>query len=307
MNYDNSATALFHPELQAPLLTNNFPASEHALCAELSRLAYWRYENEGLDDQGKFVRKEFTKILVDAGFNHLVLLIDARTGTQGFAATRGGKAYVVFRGSQTDEPADIFIDGFFWPVPWRGKGCVHNGFLASYQGIEGQLNEWLKKHQDMRVYFTGHSLGAAIATLAAAIHTNSTLITFGSPRVGDKEFAQVFDLRDVRRYVNHADLVTRVPPDSLPFATSNSGASTIFPKIVYFAHVQGMRYLDANGKEATGKNALTKFEHASNSVSFNWRLQVRGMWDSNETTINSRSLTDHAPINYLRAVLDLPG
>jgi hypothetical protein len=67
---------------------------------------------------------------------------------------------------------------------------------------------------------TGHSLGAALATLFvmenAAKHKFdiSTCCTFASPRVGNKEFARSFDLLPINswRMVNTLDIVPRLPP-----------------------------------------------------------------------------------------------
>lgn len=56
------------------------------------------------------------------------------------------------------------------------------------------------------VWFTGHSLGAALATLAADLFEPARgVCTLGSPRVGDVAFATLFDARFRQRsarYVN---------------------------------------------------------------------------------------------------------
>jgi predicted lipase len=66
---------------------------------------------------------------------------------------------------------------------------------------------------------TGHSLGAALATLYVAENTRSRKVTtpqictFGSPRVGDLTFAKKFDELGVTswRIVNELDVVPKVP------------------------------------------------------------------------------------------------
>src|SRR5262249_54451343 len=68
------------------------------------------------------------------------------------------------------------------------------------------------------VWLTGHSLGAALATLAAARwaagHRVQGLYTFGSPRVGNAAFAATVP-GPCYRFVNNNDVVTRLPPPGL--------------------------------------------------------------------------------------------
>ena len=68
------------------------------------------------------------------------------------------------------------------------------------------------------VWFAGHSLGGAMATICAGrcqlSHIKSNpegLFTFGSPRVGNKRYINYCKIRHYR-WVNNNDIVTRVPP-----------------------------------------------------------------------------------------------
>ncbi len=277
MQYDPSKAALFHPESQPALLGTELPWTTHAICAELSRLAYWHY------DKGGQVLEHFQSVLTQAQFGEASLFTDTGTSTQGFAVIKGDNAYVAFRGTQPDDPTDILIDGLFWPVNWQGDGQVHDGFLRAYNSIAPQLQDWLGQCKAKNVYLTGHSLGAAIATLAAALLPESRLVTFGSPRVGNAAFAAMFKNRVVDRYVNCADVVAILPPES-----------------EYYEHVHGMHYLDRHGALIAAPSSLDMlqdqtiakteylFEHA-------WRSENVGF----------RSLADHAPVNYVHAVLGL--
>ena len=85
------------------------------------------------------------------------------------------------------------------------------------------------------IWFTGHSLGGALATLAAdrCIRQGAMLglgdlggvYTFGSPLVGNRHFADGFNSR-VRgrsfRFVNDQDGVTKVPPQFLGYCHVNT-------------------------------------------------------------------------------------
>jgi hypothetical protein len=100
-------------------------------------------------------------------------------------------------------------------------GGLHAGFLGAFQnvwldnsrgsGLATILAE-LGKAQERTVWFTGHSLGGALATLAAFWYEGkSTLYTFGSPRVGNATFRAKFGNRSAFRITHATDIVPTVP------------------------------------------------------------------------------------------------
>src|SRR5262249_28042845 len=96
-------------------------------------------------------------------------------------------------------------------------GKVHEGFRDALDVVWPDLEARLAKISPGRqVWFSGHSLGAALATLAADRYVNTRgVCTFGSPRVGDPAFAKAFDTRLAGRslrFVNDNDVVPHVPP-----------------------------------------------------------------------------------------------
>jgi hypothetical protein len=94
---------------------------------------------------------------------------------------------------------------------WLGAGQVHSGFLHLFQEIWPGVREQLSRTTSP-VFFTGHSLGAAMATLAAALYPPEALYTFGSPRVGNAAFAASLAHVRVYRVVNRCDIVAAMPP-----------------------------------------------------------------------------------------------
>ena len=77
-------------------------------------------------------------------------------------------------------------------------GCkIHTGFISSFVIIKENVRKTIYKLKEKYtggLYFTGHSYGGALATLAAASFMkipefSSCLVTFGAPRVGNQEFA----------------------------------------------------------------------------------------------------------------------
>jgi pimeloyl-ACP methyl ester carboxylesterase len=214
--YGKSAQRLYFPAEAPPFFETWEPAdtADHdLLCAEMSRLAY--------ADKGKA-----TTALASVGFT-MRLWMGGETpqerqrtlGTDGFVATHAdGTTVLAFRGTESNKPEDLLADGFATAGPWVKSGLVHEGFARSYEAVRGDINEALRGHQGT-LLVTGHSLGAGLATLAAAEHAERTsrLITFGAPRVGDQAFARLLvDLKnrgDIHQFVDCCDLVTRIPPE----------------------------------------------------------------------------------------------
>lgn len=100
------------------------------------------------------------------------------------------------------------------------QGKVHSGFYEDFTGLKDVINNTIQKicknlnRSSIPVYFTGHSLGGAIATIATKElmpDGNGACYTFGAPRVGDYEYFQ-FVKTPVYRIVNSSDIVPRVPP-----------------------------------------------------------------------------------------------
>jgi triacylglycerol lipase len=177
------------------------------------------------------------KLEKDAFFN--------RGGTQAFLAYRGETletttdVLMAFRGTEPDRAEDLLTDArvskksLLTPAGAPPRGAVHSGFDlaldAVWPEIVAQLNPLLQVGP-RRLWITGHSLGGALATLAlervlqlphAELKSRSALMSFGCPRVGDKDFIEnlhrlISPLR-MLRLIHGEDLVTRVPPRSMGY------------------------------------------------------------------------------------------
>ena len=122
---------------------------------------------------------------------------------QGFVGySSSNKAIIVaFRGSSNIKN---WIDDFdFFQIPYtKCVGCLmHNGFYLGYLTIshtmKSQIQLLLSKYRGSSIYVTGHSLGGALATIAALDikHTYDVPIkvyTFGQPRVGNGLYSKYF-------------------------------------------------------------------------------------------------------------------
>lgn len=120
---------------------------------------------------------------------------------------------VAFRGSEK-EVNDWLTNANAKPNPISSDELVHSGFYKAFKSVEKEIRNCLKQHSGIPVYFTGHSLGGALALISSRMINpieNTGCYTFGAPRVGNYNF--FFSLKTpVYRIVNSADIVPRVPP-----------------------------------------------------------------------------------------------
>lgn len=204
-----------------------------------------------------------------------------REGTQGFAVANGDALIVAFRGTES-EINDILTDV---NVRFGGGplGDVHEGFLLALGDVWRDVRDALDDlaGSSRSLWLTGHSLGAALATLAVAklIERGTPvngLYTYGSPRCGDKQFAAAFNasFSQAYRFVYGDDLVTRVPPRF----------------IFGYRHVGNVRYIDENCGIRDGGSSEAPF--LSN---FLHTLETLRSHDLS-------ALDDHSIANYLRCL-----
>lgn len=149
---------------------------------------------------------------------------------------------VAFKGSGSlDQVYNIFTSAILeTPVDFVIGGTVQAYFASAYEQlnpcIEQSVKELVEKYPTYKVVVTGYSLGGAIASMTAAalVHNNITttdntaLYVFGTPRVGDKNFAYAFGklVKQSWRIVHDKDPVSQVPPcDLLPGCVLQDGSS----------------------------------------------------------------------------------
>lgn len=158
---------------------------------------------------------------------------------------------VVFRG--TLDPIDVLTDAAFLPAAFASRTAsadtelvVHRGFLEVFLTLLPDLEAIVDAAgEDVSLLFTGHSMGGALAQLAAAYFADRKpfLVTFGAPCIGTASFQRhltesvkphggirIWNELDTIPYLaqavgyNHAGLPvklslsreTKVPPDHLP-------------------------------------------------------------------------------------------
>jgi triacylglycerol lipase len=103
-------------------------------------------------------------------------------------------------------------------------GKTHEGFTYLYQYLRDSIISTCcsvakRRRHKCKLYVTGHSLGGALATLAALDIANHTpfhrpkVYTFGAPRVGNPSFAAAYDakVKESMRIVNVHDYIPLEP------------------------------------------------------------------------------------------------
>lgn len=163
-----------------------------------------------------------------------------KNSAQGIYIEHADYCAIAFRG--TDE---FFLD-------WQDNltllpqstilGYVHKGFYDSFWDVW----DYLYKHycelnnryedEEKPLFITGHSLGGAMATIAAVELIShdlpfANIYTFGQPRAVSREVARIINQErpgQIFRFTNDEDIVTRVPFRTMGY--SHTGQSVFIDK-----------------------------------------------------------------------------
>ncbi|KAJ8906818.1 hypothetical protein NDN08_003304 [Rhodosorus marinus] len=128
----------------------------------------------------------------------------------------------------------------FMPIP-----LCHSGFVSAYRSVRQAIRKEVDRlllERPRPLFFGGHSLGGALATVASydlqkqLPNTAMFVFTFGSPRVGNLFFAQEYDelVEHCWRVVSAKDPITKVP---LPLFFSHIGQAALLSEA-------GLLYID---------------------------------------------------------------
>jgi len=236
----------------------------------------------------------------------------SRDTTQCFVVHNDNFVVVSMRGTEIDNFWGAFNDWRrnleFRPEPDDSGGLVHGGFIEHMAAVWNDTNgvQGLKSYLQpllaggtRTLWITGHSLGAALATLAAERAVRDAgfdvrgVYTYGSPRVGDIQFKQNYEARGLNaktyRVVYDIDVAQR-----------------LFPGDAY-THVGQLKFIDAHGHLDTDAPNPTAedggFPEPTGEQECAVRL-YRVLGQGSALVANAFGLTipaqfaDHAPIYY---------
>lgn len=145
----------------------------------------------------------------------------------GFIAESNDQIIIAFRGYAA-YPSDLLAAYDILQVPYpfvRNGGKTSRGFTCLYQSTRNNLiKEVNNLSTTKKLFVTGHNYGGALAVLAAfdiAVNTgfaDAIVYTYGSPRVGDPEFAFRFNqvVKNSIRIVNIHDPYPTFPAQKYP-------------------------------------------------------------------------------------------
>jgi len=140
-----------------------------------------------------------------------------RDGAQAYVFGNETDIIVACRGTEPNDWNDVKADVNALTVLAETVGRVHRGFKKEVDDLWPAIEEIIA-YEERTLWFTGHSLGGAMATISAgrcflahipAMPTG--VYTYGAPRVGTKRYINSVDV-DLTRWVNNNDIVPRVPP-----------------------------------------------------------------------------------------------
>lgn len=148
---------------------------------------------------------------------------------------------IAFRGTDALTLADYLTDAQVVLAPYYSPGvfnapnatAVHLGFLNSYNSVAplvlSIVGAQLELHPDYNLVCTGHSLGGALASLAAIslrhnlpeLRGSLRLFTYGQPRTGNLEYSQFLEQglgkNNMYRVVHQHDGVPTIIPQSIGY------------------------------------------------------------------------------------------
>jgi len=193
--------------------TRDFKLDNARAMMWLSQLAYETAHQDKVDDILKALRLTKLTLITNDALTGLPPHSACVVVAEGHDAT-----FVTFAGSDPAKPEDWITDFEAMPSP----DDLHSGFAKAVETVWPAIRTALANRTAPKqpVFFTGHSLGGALAILAASrapLERNVEQVvvyTFGSPRNGGETFFSDYTPRlgDVTfRFIHGTDIVPTVP------------------------------------------------------------------------------------------------
>lgn len=290
MQHNFTRTALFRPENRPVFSGHQSDWTFDAQASSLSLQNAWWLCN--LSHLAYFDVSEGLPALQKWGFSLEAFIDDHGADDSGCKLIKDTRAYIVssdcavmlaFSGLSPGHFPRQLTDGYQKPVDFPGKGRTHSGYFGALNGtcwekiVSVLLRPALKNRP---LWITGHGLGAALATIAAARLNPHGLYMFASPKVGDSKFCTTFKHINSQRFVNCSDWMPRLPNKNRPD----------------YLHIDTLQYFNAAGDLL--ENPAEEYQHRD---SFKARLYYpvsQCPIPFLNQKIFSRKFADHCIDNY---------
>jgi triacylglycerol lipase len=310
--------ALPHPfEFEA----NEYSATNAAWLADLALLAY---------DDPPHVARGLHSVNFKLSGRQPVVTSGGLGSAQVYVAHDEHDVFVAFRGTEIptgsstrgylqktfDAVQDTLTNVRLKLVPFDHHGRAHSGFVTALDSVwERLLTGWIRPlasgPEHRRVWFTGHSLGGAMAVLAALRYGDAAgVYTFGAPRVGDAALSDAVAKLPAWRIVLREDVVTRVPPSAPPPALKWVPNGYCHAGQPLFIHDDGTASVDAVNGEELPAGIMELAVGISSPVeafsrTFTHREGITELFDtllcgsaSRDARAFAHAVYDHAPLYY---------
>jgi len=258
---------------------------------------------------------KITKILDDWGMRNLAVS-DNKVGNRFpplsacfVAAECRGATIIAFAGSDPLELEDWITDFMALPSPT----ALHSGFERALGTVWSKLQQLIAQpnaQNGKTLFFTGHSLGGALAILAAErtkreLQAQATAVyTFGSPRTGVADFFDKYTPslgNSTFRLVHGTDIVPTVPP-ALPSGFRHVGQAIICKTDGFFGENPELREREGNEPNLLASAVQAAVADLRALTSFRFFRGIGPRTLDRLAGVLPRIMRDHVPANYFRAL-----
>jgi len=283
------------PQVQTknvPVLRAAYSDRTAALMSTLARLAYAFPPVDSHRGPAATVPEEFRAL----GFDKITYFHNGPIDGWAYIAEGDDLVALAFRGTESERnwATNLRVE-MVQPPNTDARLRVHKGFMQAFSDLsDGQrgIGEAIRgiaaetAQKGIPIYLTGHSLGGALAQIAAAVFGSDQIAacyTFGSPRVGNAYF-DLWVKPPSYRAENYADLVPQIPWFSLDL-----------PPVPY-RHSGDARYLP-------DKTQGSPFRYEPGALTRSWQLLI-GLVQLARTR-SVLGIEDHSILLYERKLADI--
>lgn len=223
------------------------------------------YRGRVTDLEGDGYAEKFRHLYIPLGLDVVAFVEsdeDEGTGTQAVVVKNDRIVLVVFCGSEGHDASaamrDWLTDASIWPLEVEGV-YIHRGFHYALESVWDQLDATVADplEDGLALWLTGHSLGGALANLAAYRFSRegvpvAGVYTFAAPKIGDAAFVADFHERLGGRSQQWSTTLDPVP--RLPELTTR----TAFEKlgVTNMVHASGQAELDTTQRMSNVPNPM---------------------------------------------------